>query len=472
MKYFFLLLPIILLSCRSTKELNNFTKLKLPSKFQNSELPQTDSTIAFRKLISDSNLLLLIDSGLQNNQSAKALFERINISNAELRMARGNFLPQVNLQTQTGVQRFGEYTVDGIGNFDTNLSDNITPDRRIPQRMPDLYTGLQAQWEADVWGKLRNRKKAAVNRYLSSYQAWQDARLILMYHIAERYFQLQTLDYKLKIAKENELLQERALELVKIQKQAGLVTELAVKQFEAQLYNTRAVELDLQKSIIELETSLNILLGRMPAAIVRTSLITESSFKQLTSLLTPTAILSTRPDVLKAELELQAAGADVAAARAAFYPSISLHGNYGLHTLRSQVWFQFPVSLAYWLGGGITLPVFQRNQLKAELAASKSRKNIAYLEYESVVTQAINEAQMYIDMQTIIEQAANEKQLEVNSLNAGLAASQDLFLAGRATYLEVITAQKSVLLAQFDLADIELMKVKNNLGLCKAFGIK
>ncbi|NBW38967.1 MAG: TolC family protein, partial [Cytophagia bacterium] len=242
-------------------------------------------------------MLAWLDSGLRNNQDVKQTFARISLANADVKLARGNFLPQLNLTTAAGMQRFGDYTVDGVGNFDTNLSDNITPDRRIPEHIPDLYLGLQAQWEADIWGKLKNRKKAAVARYLSSTQAWNDSRLLLLYHIAERYYQLQTLDYKLKVTQENELLQVRALELIRAQKQAGVVTELAVKQFEAQTLNTKALAFNLQREIRQVEYEFNLLTGTMPAPVERTSLSITDQFLKVNTLITPEQILKIRPDV-------------------------------------------------------------------------------------------------------------------------------------------------------------------------------
>lgn len=463
------LVSTFLVSCTSTRFAGDTPTVKLPQKFKGENRYNRDSIPSAKNFFKDDVLLAWIDSGLQNNHETKQIFARIALANADVKLAKGSFLPQINLQTAVGMQRFGDYTVDGIGNFDTNLSDNITPDRRIPEHVPDLFVGIQTQWEADIWGKLRNRKKAAVARYLSSEKAWNDARLLLVYTIAERYFQLQTLDYKLKIARENGALQERALELISVQKQAGMATELAVKQFEAQTKNTKALEFDLQRAIRETETSFNVLLGRMPANIQRNSLV-NTQVKQFEYVLTPEEILKARPDIQAAEWNMQAAGADVASARAAFYPSLALTANNGLHTFRSSVWFQFPVSLAYWMGGSLTAPLLQRNALKAELAASKTKKTIAVLEYERTVVQAMNEVQLYLDNRTLVRNSYELKSDEVNALNAGLSASRDLFVAGLATYLEVITAQKSVLQAQLDLADISLIQLNNELMLYRSMG--
>ncbi|MCU0382926.1 MAG: TolC family protein, partial [Cyclobacteriaceae bacterium] len=225
-KIFYLLFVITFyISCKSARFTGDTPTVKLPNKFKGDHSYNRDSIPPAKNFFKDELLLTWIDSGLQNNRETKQIFASIALANADVKIAKGSFLPQINLQTAVGMQRFGDYTVDGIGNFDTNLSDNITPDRRIPEHVPDLFVGIHTQWEADIWGKLRNRKKAAVARYLSSEKAWNDARLLLIYTIAERYFQLQTLDYKLQVARENVTLQERALELIKVQKQAGMATE-------------------------------------------------------------------------------------------------------------------------------------------------------------------------------------------------------------------------------------------------------
>jgi multidrug efflux system outer membrane protein len=466
----FILLFLALVSCKSTQTQIKSGTIKPPAQFAGDHTYANDSVLHWKSFFKDERLLAWLDSGLRNNQDVKQTFARISLASADVKLARGNFLPQLNLTTAAGMQRFGDYTVDGVGNFDTNLSDNITPDRRIPEHIPDLYLGFQAQWEADIWGKLKNRKKAAVARYLSSAQAWNDSRLLLLYHIAERYYQLQTLDYKLKMTRENELLQVRALELIRAQKQAGVVTELAVKQFEAQTLNTKALAFNLQREIRQVEYEFNLLTGTMPAPVERTSLSITDQFLKVNTLITPDQILKIRPDVRQAEWEIAAAGADVAAARAAFYPSLNFSATPGLHTFRSSVWFQFPISLAYWFGGSLATPLLQRNALKAELNAAKTKESISILKYESTIIKAIGEVQLFLDTRAMVANSFSLKNEEVNALNSGLSASRDLFIAGMATYLEVITAQKSVLEAQLDLADINLLQAKNELNLYRSLG--
>jgi outer membrane protein TolC len=126
--------------------------------------------------------------------------------------------------------------------------------------------------------------------------------------------------------------------------------------------------------------------------------------------------------------------------------------------------------LAYWFGGSLATPLLQRNALKAELSAAKTKESISILKYESTIIKAIGEVQLFLDTRAMVASSFSLKNEEVNALNSGLSASRDLFIAGMATYLEVITAQKSVLEAQLDLADINLLQTKNELNLYRSLG--
>ncbi|HAC25790.1 MAG TPA: RND transporter, partial [Cytophagales bacterium] len=130
---------------------------------------QTDQDLpAWRDFFKDQYLVALIDTAIRTNLDLKVAVQRIYQAQAGFRYSRQLFFPTVNARAGLGTTRFGDYTVDGVGNFDTNLSNNITEEQRIPGPVPDLFLGLETSWEAGFAGKLRNRKRAAHARYLSS----------------------------------------------------------------------------------------------------------------------------------------------------------------------------------------------------------------------------------------------------------------------------------------------------------------
>src|SRR5690606_15415979 len=188
----------------------------------------------------------------------------------------------------------------------------------------DFGIGVYASWEIDVWKKLRNAKKAAVSRYLSSVEGRNFMVTNLISEIAESYYELMALDNLLDIVERNIEIQGSALQTVKQQKEAAKVTQLAVNRFEAQLLNTKNLQYEIRQRIVETENKINFLVGRFPQPITRDS----ESFENLpigpVQEGIPSQLLENRPDIRQAELELMAAKLDVKVARANFYPSFKI----------------------------------------------------------------------------------------------------------------------------------------------------
>ena len=207
----------------------------------------------WRELFADPNLVSLIDTALQANPDLRITLQRIEIARADLRVRRGALLPQVEGVASAGVERFGDYTLDGVGNYDTNLSPNVEGKRRIPNPTPDFFLGLRSSWEIDLWGKLRQRRQAAYLRLLATERGRHLVQTQLVAEVARQYFTLLSHDNELLVLRKNQQLQERALDIVGTLKRAGRANELAVQQFRAQLLRTRALEAKTQQQIAATE---------------------------------------------------------------------------------------------------------------------------------------------------------------------------------------------------------------------------
>ena len=226
--------------------------------------------------------------------------------------------------------------------------------------MPDLFVGFRSTWEIDLWGKLRSRRKAAYARLLATEQGRRLVQTSLVAQVASLYYELLTYDNQLAVLEKNRAYQERALEVVKMQKLGGRATELAVQQFAAQLLRTRSLAAEARQRIAAAENTLNRLLGRYPQPIPRGRALTMQAVPAAVSAGLPAAMLLRRPDVQQAELQLTAARADVAAARAAFLPSLTLAPYLGLNAYTPALLLNAPGSLAYGLLAGLAAPVFNR----------------------------------------------------------------------------------------------------------------
>ncbi len=403
----------------------------------------------------DEKLKKLIDSAIRSNPDLLSAIQRVERANAMLMVSRNAMLPSVDGVAVAGAERYGDYTLNGIGNFDTNLSPNLKEDQKIPTSpTPEYFLGLRSSWEIDLWGKLKNRKKAAYARLMKERKSVQFLQTILVSEVAERYYTLMGLDNELKIIRRNIALQEEALGIVKVQKEAAHATELAVQQFRAQLLSTQAAAFRVNQEIVAVENNLNTLLGRYPQSVSRDSLNRSQHFDEKVITGLPADLLQRRPDIQEAEFELVAAKADVASARAAFYPSLTITPFAGLNSFNASVLFS-GASVAYGVVGGLTAPIFNQKRIRAahQIAIADNRE--AYQQYRKTVVTAYAEVVTQLNAIRNLNRAYQIKKEQTTELQNAVATSRDLYLGGRASYLEIVTAQRGVLDAELELNQIQ-----------------
>jgi HAE1 family hydrophobic/amphiphilic exporter-1 len=429
------------------------------------------SSIASTKpFFTDPFLVTLIDSALANNPDLSVMVQRVEMARAEYRMGRGAMFPVVNGVISGGVDKFGDYTMNGVGNFDQNLSPNINKDQHIPTRpTPDYFIGFRSTWEADIWGKLGNRKKAALARLLATERGRHWMTTSLAAEVAHAYFGLLALDDELTIIRKNIRLQEEALEVVKVQKEGGRANELAVQQFSAQLSNTRAIEYDIRQQIVAMENQLNMLIGRYPQKVKRDTTLWQVALPAEMAKGVPSDLLVRRPDVQQAELELQAARADVAAARAAFLPSLTITPYVGFNAFRASLLFSGG-SLVYGALAGLTAPLFNQGQLKGNYGIANARNKEAVYNYQKVLLSSVSEVETQLTNMENTRQGLGWKKKEVQDLQNAVSTARDLYLTGYASYLEVILAQKGVLEAELQLINLRKDWLQASVNLYRALG--
>jgi NodT family efflux transporter outer membrane factor (OMF) lipoprotein len=351
---FFITAALLISSCKSTQTPEK-KPTNMPEAFSGSKDSLSSATINWKEYFSDQNLLTLIDTALQNNLDVSIALQRIEGARAGVRFAKGALLPTVSGGVAANMRRFGLYTMDGSGNATTEIYNG----ELIPVNLPDYYVGLQTAWEADVWGKLRNRKKASIARYLGSVEGknWVVSNLVA--EVAMAYYELLALDHELDIIRETITLQDSALSIAVVQKDAGAANELAVKQFRAQLLNSKSMEVDVLQMITELENWINALSGRFPQSVNRDKALFMSAIPRQVNAGIPSDLLRNRPDIKQAELELMAAKADVKAARALFYPSLTITGGAGFQAYKTSLLFTSPQSFIFSAFGSLAAPLNQ-----------------------------------------------------------------------------------------------------------------
>ena len=421
-----------------------------PVAFIGSDDSTSIGTENWHTFFDDPYLVHLIDTTLAGNMDLQIATQRIEVARASYNYSQGFLMPQVDLAASAGLDRYGKTTLNGVGNFDTNLSSNVQGNLLIPNPTPDFFLGARSTWEIDLWGKLRNRRKAAYIRFLASQEGRNLVITSLVAEVARHYYTLLSLDGELEIIQKNMDLQQNAVELVKVQKLAGRVTELAVQQFTAQLLNTQSRQRRIQQQIIETENQLNRLMGRFPQPIERGKSLQEWELPGQVLAGLPTQMLTRRPDIRQAELELQAANIDIDVARASFLPSLNLSAYVGVNSYRLETLIN-PTSIAAGLLGGLTAPVFNRRFLKANYGQSVAQSRESFYRYRQTVLTGFSEVVTNLRGVENYRAVADLQGQEVDVLRKAVATSNDLFAGGYASYLEVITAQRSVLEAELAL---------------------
>ncbi len=457
-------------ACASLRpSVRTVSNIEVPAAFRNADTLAVN-TFTKDRLFTDKYLRELLDEAVVRSPDVLIAAQRIEAARGQLLIRRSRLLPAVDATVGAGATRFGEYTMEGIGNFDTNLSPNITEDKRAPQPfVPDYFIGLRSSWELDLWGKLRAGRKAAQLRLLATEQGRRAVITSLVAEVSFRYYELLALDAEIDILRENAALQDSALQIAKVQKEVGRITELGVQQFQALLLRTQATLLRTEAEQVRVEAELNFLVGRFPQPVARsTAFLTEPlPAGQFSGL--PVQVLRYRPDVAQAELELAASRQDVVAARAAFLPSLTLNPFVGLHTFNAVRLFD-PASLALGLAGGLAAPVFNRAALKGQLTLDTTGRNIAVQQYNRVLLESFRELETLRSRMDYMRRIFRLNEQEVETLEGAIYTSNELYKVGYATYLEVITAQRNALEASLNMVETRKALYFSTISFYRALG--
>lgn len=457
---------LILISACKVPEINTpDQQVKLPDNYSSKTDTSTNlAAISWRNYFKDPHLLQLIDTALLQNWDLKSMQQKIEQARADVLQTTQALKPSVDPLIAPSMRRFGLYTMDGAGNIVTD----IEPGKLVPINLPDLYTGFQTRWEADIWGKLKNKKQAAAQRLLASTEGRNLLLTNLVTEIANAYYQLIALDQEIRIVDETIAVQTKVLDIVKVQKEAATSTELAVKQFEAQLLNLNGFRLELQQIIVETENRINFLCGRTPTHIERAAQFPALPEKIHAGV--PAQLLQNRPDIRQAEWELLASRTDLSVARKAFLPSFNITGSLGFQAFRPGLLFTTPESIAYSLIGGLTMPMINRAAIKAEFNNANARQMDKLYQYQQSVVRAYIEVYNEIARTNNLQNIVAAKQKESEALNSAVDIAADLFRYGRANYLEVLIAQQQALKARVELVTAKKNQLTTTVNIYKALG--
>ena len=437
-----------------------------PDSYNNSQDSTNSANLNWREYFTDQSLIGLIDTALVNNQDLNIILQEINVAKAEVTRKKGEYLPFMNVQGATGVEKAARYTRDGA----VDATTDIEPGKKIPEVLPNSMLVANASWEVDIWRKLRNARDAQISRYLASIDGKNFMVTNLIAEIANSYYELLALDSQLDILKNNITIQKNALEIVKMEKKAAKVTELAVRKFEAEVYKNQSRQFYIQQQIIETENKINFLVGRYPQPISRsfTGFNTLQPNKVAAGL--PAQLLDNRPDVKQAELELAAAKLEIKVAKANFYPSLKLNAGVGLQAFNPSYLIKSPESMLFNTAGDLVAPVINRKAIKATYYSANANQIQALYNYEKTILNAFLEVTNKMSNIYNLEQSYALKEKQVEALTRSITISNFLFKSARADYMEVLMTQRDALEAKFELIETKKKQMHAMVNVYKSLG--
>ncbi len=457
---------LLLTACVVPRVVQKTENRSVPASYNSSKDTLNTAKTKWNNFFTDPNLVALIDTALKNNQELNITLQEITIAKNEARARKGAYLPFIGVGAGAGVEKVGRYTSQGA----SDATNDIMPGKKFPEPLPGFIIGATASWEVDIWRKLRNDRKSAIYRYLASQEGKNFMVTNLVAEIANSYYELMALDNQLDILKKNIDIQQNALEIVKLEKIAAKVTELAVRKFEAEVLKNQSRQYYITQQIIETENKINFLVGRFPQPVTRnsqsfTTLVPDTVYAGI-----PSQLLQNRPDIRRAEQQLSAAKLDVKVARANFYPSLMLSAGVGYGAFDPQFLFKSPESLLYSLAGQLVAPLINRNAIKAAYYSASSRQVQAVYNYQRSVLRAHIEVMNQLSNMSNLKKSYELKARQVQALTQSIDISTGLFKSARADYMEVLLTQRDALESKFELIETKKQQMNARVNIYQALG--
>ncbi len=419
----------------------------------------TKESIADKKwfaLFQDATLNQLVETALAKNFDARIAAERVLEARAQYGITRANLFP----------------TLDAQGSYTANRSSSIgaTPFLAPGTNLAASYTqsGLQFAWELDLWGKLRRLDEAARAQYLASEEARNGVTISLIADVMTTYFQVRELDLELEIGQRNNDIAGDNLRLIKERKDRGAANGLEVHQAEQFLYTTTAEIASVRRSIAQAEDALNLLLASAPAEVPRGQTLEQiTSAPDLPAGL-PSALIERRPDIREAEDNLIAANAQIGAARALFFPDITLTGLLGSQSRSLAGMFTGPARNEL-IGANALLPIFHAG-LRAGVQLTEAQQREMLITYQKSIYGALREVADALATHTRTREQRGEEEKLVTALSESVRLSNLRYRGGLDSYLQVLDAERNLFAGQLSLAQLRLLELQSVVQLYRALG--
>lgn len=455
---------VFLTACKIPALVSKQENKSVPAYYNAAQDSTNIASMKWRQYFTDPYLIAIIDSALKNNQELNIALREIEMDKNEIQARKGEYLPFINIAGVAAIDKTGKYTWDGLSEEDLKANPE-----KGPKYIGDFRAGIYATWELDVWKKLRNAKKSAALRYFATIEGRNFIVTNLIAEISSSYYELLALDNMMSIVQQNIELQKNALQMVKLEKDAAKVSQLAVNRFDAQLLHTQNLQYDIQQQIVETENKINFLAGRFTQHVARTNTSLNDIPVEMVQSGIPSQLLLNRPDIRQAELALAAAKLDVQVARANFYPSFSLSAGSGFTAFNPSYIFK-PEALLYNFAGDAVGPLINKNGIVAAYKNANEKQIISAYQYERTILSAFIEVANQLSYISNYKNSYETKSKEVEILNQSVDISNKLFASSKADYIEVLLTQREALDSRIELIETKLKQLQAKVNIYRVLG--
>lgn len=427
-----------------------------PATFRDDSSP-TNSSFAdldWWRVYQDSNLQALVREAFTNNYDLRIALTRVEQARAVVMQTRSEFVPSVNYNGNVSRGRNAVFGTSFPNNGNTVTSAAAT---------------LNAFWELDLWGRVRRLNESARARFFASEEARRGVRLILLGDVAADYFRLLELDRELEIAGRTTNSFTESLRIFSQRVAGGTASALEASRAQAALADAAAAIPSILDEISSTENALSLLLGRSPGPIERSAASLQSLLPPEVPAGLPSSLLVRRPDVREAEQLLRSANAQVGESVAEFFPKIGLTALLGRVSPELSA-FTLGSANAWSIAAEASGPLFEGGRLVGQYRESKAARDEATLHYRQTALAALRDVSDALSSRERLAEIREQRAVQVNALETAVKLSSERYIAGKASYYEVLEAQQQLFPAELELARTERDQLLAIVSLYKGLG--
>jgi NodT family efflux transporter outer membrane factor (OMF) lipoprotein len=408
-------------------------------------------------LFQDEQLTNLVKTALTENYDVRIASARVLQARAQLGISRSQLFPTLDANTQLTTERgssIGSVTFIPKG---TDLSATY------------WQGGFSLNWELDLWGRIRRLNENARAQYMATEEARHGITTTLIGDVTSDYFSLREADMELDIARGTRDVAERSLRLTTVRRDRGVATSLDVRQAEQFLYTATSQIAAAERQTEQTENLLSLLIAKNPQPIPRGKALTEFALPGAIPPGLPSALIERRPDIRQAEQTLIAANANIGAAKAQYFPQITLTGLLGAQSRALTSLFTAP-GRNWSFTPGATVPIFNAGRIRSQVRLSEAQQQEAIAGYQKAVTTAFREvSDALVGYRRTAEQRAQEELL-VKALRDTDRLSTLRYRGGLDSYLQVLDAERNLFQGELDLARLRRDELISIVTLYRALG--